>query len=369
MSTPSRSRSAMVSPGSSFSAKAGVTSSVIGIGHNVPLARRMSRQHALVVGPAHEALERREAAVHQQLEVAELALGQVPGLAAAGAALGRLGGVVVEIEIAQRPAVRVLESTHPRLPPLVPTPGRVRRFAQRVNGAGPRRRFDSAARLQLGYTAASREAGMAERYDAVIIGAGVIGASGRRWSWHGAAGGRSTSMRCRRPATARPAPRPRSSASTTRRCHGTALAYEGYHYWLHWAEHLGLPADAELAQYRETGAVVIKTDDNQELAPVCALMTGLGIPFEDWDAARLRRELPYLRPRSASTRRAGRTIRRSATATGEIAGAVLFPTCGYVNDPQLAARNLQQAAEARGARFRFNAKVARDPARAGGSKA
>ena len=36
----------------------------------------------------------------------------------------------------------------------------------------------------------------------------------------------------------------------------------------------------------------------------------------------------------------------------------MFPTCGYVNDPQLAARNLQQAAEARGARFRFNAKVA-----------
>ena len=39
------------------------------------------------------------------------------------------------------------------------------------------------------------------------------------------------------------------------------------------------------------------------------------------------------------------------------AGAI-FPTCGYVNDPQLAARNLQRAAEARGGRFRFKASVA-----------
>ncbi len=42
---------------------------------------------------------------------------------------------------------------------------------------------------------------------------------------------------------------------------------------------------------------------------------------------------------------------------GEIAGAVLFPTCGYVNDPQLAARNLQHAAEAHGGRFRFRSAV------------
>ena len=30
---------------------------------------------------------------------------------------------------------------------------------------------------------------------------------------------------------------------------------------------------------------------------------------------------------------------------------------GYVTDPQLAARNLQQAAERQGGRFRFNSKV------------
>ena len=40
-----------------------------------------------------------------------------------------------------------------------------------------------------------------------------------------------------------------------------------------------------------------------------------------------------------------------------LAGAVWMPDAGYVNDPQLAARNLQHAAEAHGARFRFRAEV------------
>lgn len=196
---------------------------------------------------------------------------------------------------------------------------------------------------------------MQDRYDAVIIGAGVIGASiglelaRRGWRTLNvdalpAAGYGSTS----------------ASAAVIRvyysTRHGTALAWEGYHYWLHWAEHLGLPADAVLARFRETGSVVIKTADNQELRPVCATMAELGIPFEDWDAATLARKLPYYDlSRYAPPRRPEDPA--FGDSDGTIAGAVLFPTCGYVSDPQLAARNLQQAAEARGASFRFNSKV------------
>ena len=197
---------------------------------------------------------------------------------------------------------------------------------------------------------------MAERYDVVIVGAGVIGAAvalelarrGRRTlnlDALPAAGYGSTS----------------ASAAIIRVYYSTLdgirLAWEGYHYWQDWAGHLGLPAGSELARYRETGAVVIKTAGNRGLAPVCALMQRLGIPYQDWDAARLRRELPYYDlqrfdpPRRPDDPAFG-------DSDGEIEGAVLFPTCGYVNDPQLAARNLQQAAEAAGGRFRFNAKVA-----------
>ncbi len=192
-------------------------------------------------------------------------------------------------------------------------------------------------------------------FDAVIIGAGVIGSAvGLELARRGrrtlnldalpAAGYGSTS----------------GSAAVIRvyysTLHGTALAYEGYHYWRRWAEHLGLPDDAGLARFHECGAVVIKTEANQRLRPSCALMTELGIPYEDWDAARLRRELPYYdTQRYAPPRRPDDPL--FGESDGEIAGAVFFPTCGYVNDPQLAARNLQQAAERHGAIFRFNAMV------------
>ena len=154
---------------------------------------------------------------------------------------------------------------------------------------------------------------MAERYDAVIVGAGVIGAAvalelarrGRRTlnlDALPAAGYGSTS----------------ASAAIIRVYYSTLdgirLAWEGYHYWQDWAGHLGLPAGSELARYRETGAVVIKTQGNRGLAPVCALMQRLGIPYQDWDAARLRRELPYYDLQRFDPPR-GRTTRPSATAT------------------------------------------------------
>ncbi|HEX6014866.1 MAG TPA: FAD-dependent oxidoreductase [Geminicoccaceae bacterium] len=196
---------------------------------------------------------------------------------------------------------------------------------------------------------------MADRYDAIVIGAGVIGAAvglelarkGRRTlnlDALPAAGYGSTS----------------ASAAIIRvyysTLNGTALAYEGYHYWLRWAEHLELPEDADLARFTPVGSVVIKTEENQHLRPTCALMAKLGIPFEEWDAARLRRELPYYDlQRFAPPRRPDDPA--FGEGLGELAGAVFFPTSGYVSDPQLAARNLQRAAEARGGRFRFRSKV------------
>lgn len=196
---------------------------------------------------------------------------------------------------------------------------------------------------------------MSERVDAVIIGAGVIGcAIALELARRGvrtlnldalpAAGYGSTS----------------ASAGVIRvyysTLQGIALAYEGYHYWRHWAEHLALPPGSELARFVEAGSVVIKTEENRHLEPVCELMRRLGIPFEDWDTTRLRAELPfYDTARYAPPRRPDDP--EFGTSTGEIAGAVLFPTCGYVPDPQLATRNLQQAAEALGSRFRFRARV------------
>jgi sarcosine oxidase, subunit beta len=197
---------------------------------------------------------------------------------------------------------------------------------------------------------------MAETCDAVVIGAGVIGAAvGLELACRGlrtlnvdalpAAGYGSTS----------------ASAAIVRvyysTLHGTALAYEGLHYWRRWADHLGLPPGGELARFDECGSIVVKTEDNRHLRPVCARMAELGIPFEDWDAARLRRELPFYDTRRFAPPRRPEDPAFGDSDGGELAGAVSFPTSGYVNDPQLAARNLQRAAEARGGRFRFRSAV------------
>ena len=69
------------------------------------------------------------------------------------------------------------------------------------------------------------------------------------------------------------------------------------------------------------------------MRPVCARLAELGIPFEDWDAARLRQELPfYDLQRYAPPRRPDDPA--FGDSDGVIAGAVLFPTSGYVTDPR-----------------------------------
>ena len=136
---------------------------------------------------------------------------------------------------------------------------------------------------------------------------------------------------------------------------GAAFAYEGLHYWRNWAEHLGLPPDG-LAKYREIGSVVTKTKGNGGLVAICENMTALGIRFEDWDAARFVAELPFMDPQRFDPPRRPDDP-QFGESNGVLEGAVFFPDAGYVDDPQLAARNLQQAAEKNGGTFRFNSKI------------
>ncbi len=43
---------------------------------------------------------------------------------------------------------------------------------------------------------------------------------------------------------------------------GTALAWEGYHYWRDWTEYLGAKSDSQLSRFVETGCLVMKTEQN-----------------------------------------------------------------------------------------------------------
>lgn len=199
---------------------------------------------------------------------------------------------------------------------------------------------------------------MTERYDAIIIGAGIIGAcvayelAKRGWRTLNvdklpAAGYGSTGASCAII---------RTHYSTL---DGTALAYEGYHYWQDWAQYLGAEDERGLARYRNVGCIVMKTEANGYLETVLEHQRHLGIPFEELDTEELRQRMPIYDLRLYGPPKATSDHLFGEPSGGELTGAVLFTHAGYVTDPQLAAHNVQRAAEALpiGATFRFNTAV------------
>ncbi len=198
---------------------------------------------------------------------------------------------------------------------------------------------------------------MTKQYDAIIIGAGVIGActafelAKKGWTTLSLdkgpeAGYGSTSGSCAII---------RTYYSSYETC---ALAYEGWHYWKNWADYIGFGDELGLIKYHDTGCLVIKTPHNKNLSTVCETMAQIGCPFEHVSTSDIPDKLP-----GADTRTYAPAKRRDETGFGEatgdaVAGAVFFPAGGYVSDPKLSAHNAQRAAEGKGAEFRFNTEVA-----------
>lgn len=206
---------------------------------------------------------------------------------------------------------------------------------------------------------------MSDSYDAIIIGAGIIGAALglelARKGWKTlnvdmlpAAGYGSTSGSCAII---------RTHYSTLE---GTAFAYDGFFYWKHWRDYLGVDDERGLAEFRQTGCMVMKTDANKALAGVKAHQDALCIPYEDLDAEALRKRLPYFDFKRFHPPRRPDDAGFAEPTGGELPGAVFFPCAGYITDPQLAAHNLQRAAEAAGANFLFNRRVVAVPKDAAG---
>jgi sarcosine oxidase subunit beta len=138
---------------------------------------------------------------------------------------------------------------------------------------------------------------------------------------------------------------------------GTAFAWEGYHYWRDWADYLGLPARADLAKFRETGCLVMKTEANGHLVKHMENSAALGCPFEEWDAARIKERLPvYSLEKFAPAKRMDEPGFGEPTG-GTLREAVFWPNAGYVTDPALSAQNLMEAARLHGAQTRLGAEV------------
>jgi glycine/D-amino acid oxidase-like deaminating enzyme len=197
---------------------------------------------------------------------------------------------------------------------------------------------------------------MHRKYDAVIIGAGIMGCA---LAFELAKKGLKTLNVDKLPAA--------GYGSTSNSCaiirlyystpEGVALAHEGYFCWLEWEDYLGVKDESGLARYMEKGSIVFKTPRNKNLSMVMKHLDAFGIPYEEMGPQDIQKRLPitdtrlYAPPKRLDDPDFGRP-------TGEaVAGAILVPQSGYMTDPQLSTHNVQRAAEERGGEFQFNAEV------------
>lgn len=194
-----------------------------------------------------------------------------------------------------------------------------------------------------------------KRYDAIIIGAGIIGACiGFELSKKGyktlnidklpTSGYGSTSNSCAIV---------RAHYSTE---DGVALAYEGFFYWKNWGEYLGIEDQAGMAQYRNTGSILLKSDGH-DWRKVKKHYDAVGVEYQEgtmedlqelisiysngkfWPPSRPEEDENFMEPK------------------GKLEGIIFCPGGGYVNDPQLSTHNVQVATESKGGEFLFNAEV------------
>jgi sarcosine oxidase, subunit beta len=203
---------------------------------------------------------------------------------------------------------------------------------------------------------------MAKAYDAVIVGAGVIGAA---IALELSIKGYRTLNVDKLPAAGYG---PTSNSCSIVRAHystaeGVALAFENFSYWENWGDYVGAHDDRGLARFIQCGTVLLKgaegssNGSGSHWQKVKGHYEALGIAFENWNTDELVERVPYINPGSfwPPSRPEDESFWKEPDSY--LAGAIYTADSGYVNDPQLATHNLQVAAESRGASFRFNEEV------------
>ncbi|HVT67437.1 MAG TPA: FAD-dependent oxidoreductase [Trebonia sp.] len=195
---------------------------------------------------------------------------------------------------------------------------------------------------------------MTETADAVVIGAGVIGSSvalelsrlGLGVTVVDKAGGPGFGSTSASSAIVR------FNYSTQ---DGVAAAWESRHCWEHWADHLEAGESADLAAFTRTGMIMLDVPV-MPAGQVTALFDAVGVPYERWDARTLASRVPGIDTGRFWPPKQVGSEAFFAPPDGEL-GGLFTPDAGFVNDPQLAARNLAAAAQAHGARLKFGAAV------------
>lgn len=192
-------------------------------------------------------------------------------------------------------------------------------------------------------------------YDAIIIGAGIIGAN---LGFELAKAGYSTLNIDKLPAAGYGST---ANSCAIVRCHystwpGVAMAYEGFHYWKNWDDYLEVTDERGNAGFIQCGGVFVGNDErySQKVLP---LFDEIGIEYEVWDTVALEDHIPGIDTGDHSPPKRPEDDEFWEDPESEINSAVYTPVAGYITDPQLATHNLQRAAEANGAEFMFNTEV------------
>jgi glycine/D-amino acid oxidase-like deaminating enzyme len=197
---------------------------------------------------------------------------------------------------------------------------------------------------------------MSTSYDTITIGSGIIGCSIAfelsKIGWKtlnidklAAAGSGSTSNSC---AVVR------VHYSTLE---GTAIAYESYQYWNDWANYLGVVDPNGLAEFKKKGVLVFKSQANDNLTKVRNMMDELGIRYENWNFEKIKQKFAMLDDVSYYPPRRPEDPNFGKKNALPLSGAIYYTEGGYISDPTLSTHNVQVAAEAHGAEFKYNAKV------------
>jgi len=138
---------------------------------------------------------------------------------------------------------------------------------------------------------------------------------------------------------------------------GVALAREGYYYWLNWPRYLKVADPHGLAYYKNTGAMVFKTEVNHYLEKVMASLGALGVGYIELSPEEVQDYIPSPDLRTYYPQKRLDDPAFGQSTGGQVTGAVFAPESGYISDPQLSTHNVEVAARSLGADFLFNTEV------------
>jgi glycine/D-amino acid oxidase-like deaminating enzyme len=195
-----------------------------------------------------------------------------------------------------------------------------------------------------------------KKYDAIIIGAGIIGNSiayelalkGKKTlniDKLGGSGFGSTAGSCAIIRLYYSSPE------------GVALAREGYYYWLDWNRYLNVIDPDGMAYYKNSGAMVFKSKGNKNLKNVMKSLDALGVGYLDLSPEEMASYLPRPDLRSYHPQKLVDDPDFGKPTGDSVNGALFVPESGYISDPKLSTHNVEMAARNIGSDFIFNAEV------------